>query len=75
MNPEIIRQIGNQRGAELRSWAAGARRARQAIQARRRPQHLVDRFDIPPIPDYVDGSFQSQEASGTAGLTSARHDA
>jgi hypothetical protein len=64
MHPEILREITEQRGRELRARAQQDRLARAANRARRgaRRRHgapdQADGFAIPAIPDYVDGSFR-----------------
>jgi hypothetical protein len=63
MHPEILRLMNDQRGHELRTRAQQARLARKIKSARR--GHGVDQadeFDLPPIPDYVDGSFRTEGA-------------
>jgi hypothetical protein len=66
MHPEILRELTAQRGRDLRERAHRAQLARSASQgrraARRHARHLdeADAFVVPAIPDYVDGSFQSE---------------
>jgi hypothetical protein len=77
MHPEILRELTSQRGREMRAraheamLAAAASRARRA---RRRGSVLdeADGFDIPAIPDYVDGSFHVTPADGSLGDQRAR---
>ena len=67
MHPEILRQLSAHRGREMQARARQARLARMAIRARR-GRALPDEADdvtLPPIPDYVDGSFRTEPA-GTA---------
>lgn len=83
MHPEILRLINDQRGHELRTRAHQARLARMIKSARR--GHGVDEADefvLPPIPDYVDGSFVTEgagalpvdgQASGTGHAAAAQH--
>lgn len=55
MHPDISRELMNQRTSEMRAAAQRAslaRKARQAVRARRR-EHTE--FVPPVIPDYVDG--------------------
>ena len=62
MHPEILRLITAQRGHEMRTRAHRARLARM-IRSARRGHHLpdeADEFVLPPIPDYVDGSFHTE---------------
>jgi hypothetical protein len=61
MHPEILRLMSDQRGHELRSRAHQARLAR-IVKSARRGRGLADEFVIPPIPDYVDGSFRTEGA-------------
>ena len=82
MHPEILRLMNDQRGHELRTRAHQARLARM-IKSVRRGRGLADEVDIPPIPDYVDGSFRTegagarsvdgQAASGTGRSAAAQH--
>ena len=79
MHPEILRQINDQRGHELRERAHRARLVRTAIRSRRHGRDLPDDdFVVPAIPDYVDGSFQADhvvgQVAGEAGQApAARH--
>ena len=67
MHPEILREIGAQRGRELRERAHRGRLARMAIRSRRHGRDLPDDdFVVPAIPDYVDGSFHTDRAVGQA---------
>jgi hypothetical protein len=62
MHPEILRLMTAQRGQDMRSRAHQARLVRM-IRSARRGQHLpdeADEFVLPPIPDYVDGSFHAE---------------
>ena len=82
MHPEILRLVNEQRGHELRTRAHQARLARM-IKSARRGRGLADEAElvIPPIPDYVDGSFRTegtgvlsadtQAASGTGHAATA----
>ena len=78
MHPEILRQINDQRGRELRERAHRSRLAKMAIRGRRHGRDLPDDdFTIPAVPDYVDGSFRTDQAVGQvaseAGQAPARH--
>ena len=78
MHPEILRQINDQRGRELRERAHRARLVRTAIRSRRHGRDLPDDdFVVPAVPDYVDGSFRTDQAVGQvaseAGQAPARH--
>jgi hypothetical protein len=62
MHPEILRLMSDQRGHEMRTQAHQARLVRM-IRSARRGHHLpdeIDEFVLPPIPDYVDGSFHTE---------------
>ena len=65
MHPEILRLMSNQRSREMRAQAHQARLVRSIRFARRGrhwPDH-ADEFVLPPIPDFVDGTFHTE---GTA---------
>jgi hypothetical protein len=65
MHPEILRQMHDQRGRELRERAHRSRLVRMAIRSRRHGRDLPDDdFVVPAIPDYVDGSFSTDRAVG-----------
>jgi hypothetical protein len=74
MHPEILRQLNVQRGREMQARAHQARFVRMIRSARRghgRPDQ-ADEFVLPPIPDYVDGSFHAASAGvAPAGAASA----
>lgn len=62
MHPEILRLMAAQRGQEMRTRAHQARLVRM-IRSARRGHHLpvkIDEFELPPIPDYADGSFHAE---------------
>ena len=78
MHPEILRQINDQRGRELRERAHRSRLVRTAIRSRRHGRDLPDDdFVVPAIPDYVDGSFRPERAvsqvASEAGQAPAGH--
>jgi hypothetical protein len=61
MHPEILRLMTAQRGHEMRTRAHQARLVKMIKSARRghhRPDE-ADEFVLPPIPDYVDGTFHT----------------
>ena len=62
MHPEILRELINQRGREMREQAHRARLARMIRSSRRGRARPGDEIAIPAIPDYVDGSFQTEPA-------------
>ena len=81
MHPEILRLINDQRSHELRTRAHQARLVRM-IKSARRGHGVEDEFVLPPIPDYVDGSFLTEgagalsvdeQASGTGHTAAAQH--
>ena len=78
MHPEILRAMSDQRGQEMRERAHRSRLARMI----RRSRHVRDlppdnEIVVPAIPDYVDGSFRTDQAVGQvasdAGQAPARH--
>ncbi|MGH3178369.1 MAG: hypothetical protein ACRDPF_31405 [Streptosporangiaceae bacterium] len=78
MHPEILRAISAQRNQELQERAHQSRLARMAIRGRRHRRNLPDDdFVVPAVPDYVDGSFRTDQAVGQvaseAGPAPARH--
>ena len=81
MHPEFLREMTAQRQHEMRARAHQNRLARMAIRVGRRARNLADEaygFVIPPIPDYVDGSFRTepaveQTASEAGQAPAARH--
>jgi hypothetical protein len=85
MHPEILRELTAQRGRDMQARARQAKLAQMASRARRagRRGHGVldeaDRFVVPAIPDYVDGSFRTEpagdQAASEAGRAPARHGA
>jgi hypothetical protein len=77
MHPEILRELTAQRSRELQQRAQRAQLARtasRALRALRRSVHLTgaDEFVVPPIPDYVDGSFRTTEDQGASQVPAAR---
>ena len=66
MHPEMLRELTDQRGREMRARARQSTLARLAIRAARRRRSQLDEADefvLPGIPDYVDGSFRPGPAS------------
>lgn len=64
MNPYLMLEVARQRTAEQHEAArkAGRRRAlRKAARAKRAEEAAAGTFDLPPVPDYVDGSFRTAE--------------
>ena len=64
MMGEVIRQRSTERQEEARK-AGLARTLRKTLRQRARAK--TDTFAVPPIPDYVDGSFRATEGAGKAG--------
>jgi hypothetical protein len=80
MHPEFLREMTDLRGREMRARARQDRLARLArmVSRRGRQSARVDEtpeFVIPAIPDYVDGSFQTEPAVGEASQEPAAHHA
>jgi hypothetical protein len=78
MHPEILRAMNAQRSHEMQERAHQSRLARMAIRGRRHRRNLPDDdFVVPAVPDYVDGSFRTDQAVGQvasdAGRAPARH--
>ncbi len=62
---EVIRQRTTERQEEARKTGL-ARALRKTLRQRARTE-APDTFAVPPIPDYVDGSFRVTESAGKAG--------
>jgi len=63
VHPEIVREMAEQRGREMRARAAEnrlARAARLALRQGRGGSQQTDEFIAPAIPDFVDGSFLTE---------------
>jgi hypothetical protein len=81
MHPEILRELASQRGREMRDHAHRATLARMATKIRRARRRGLSGLEygaeivMPPIPDYVDGSFRAtaahDQAAGQPGPLSA----
>lgn len=70
MHPEILRELGTQRGRELRARAQQARLARMAGRARPAPRRGRDDTGGPVIsavPAFTDGSCTAGPAEGAGG--------
>jgi hypothetical protein len=64
MHPDIMLELARQRNSERRKAAGDAslaRALRKAIRAQRSHAEAPDAFVVPPIPDYVDGTFRGAE--------------
>ncbi len=62
MNPEILRMIAKQQVQDAQARAYRRRTAR-ALRFGRRHAVEIDDFAVPPIPDYVDGSFRTDQVT------------
>ena len=73
MNAYLMLEVAKQRTAEQHEAARQASRLqalRKAIRAQRH-QAAAGAFDLPPIPDYVDGTFATTEDEAAAERTGA----
>ena len=64
MHPDILREMTSQRRVEMQTRAQQARVGRMVRRARRairRSHGAADGFVVPAIPDFVDGSFRTEE--------------
>lgn len=64
MHPDLMLEVARQRAAERRERASNAtlaRAARNAARAQRESAEAPDAVVLPPIPDYVDGTFRGGE--------------
>jgi hypothetical protein len=64
MHPDLMRELANQRGCEMRTRAREARLVRglrKALRERRISAKASDMPIAPRIPDYVDGTFRETE--------------
>jgi hypothetical protein len=72
MHPDILREVTEQRGREMRARAQQASLARIASKAARAvrrghgAREEADGFVMPAIPDYVDGSFGAEPLADDA---------
>jgi len=75
MHPDLMRELIDQRVREMRSQAAQAglaRTLRAALRRRRRAGAAPEEIALPPVPDYVDGTFRAdREAAREHGATTA----
>jgi hypothetical protein len=82
MHPEMLSQIIQDRGRDMRARAAEDRLARSLFKARRARRHAgteqhstaqhstaQDGFVMPMIPDYVDGSCRELSTAGAGDST------
>jgi hypothetical protein len=74
MHPEILRLMNEQRGREMRARAHQARLVKM-IRSARRGHDLADETDnfvLPPVPDYVDGTFRTEGVLPVDGQAAGR---
>ena len=74
MHPEILRLMTEQRGREMRARAHQARLVKM-VRSARRGRDLVDETDnfvLPPVPDYVDGTFRTEDVLPVDGQAAGR---
>jgi hypothetical protein len=64
MHPDVMRELANQRGREMRARAREATPARRISKEMRRRTAAASEFVPPRIPDYVDGTFRDTELAG-----------
>jgi hypothetical protein len=69
MHPDVIRELADQHGRELRARARAAGAARLARRFRKEPHRRAAaaakaEFVLPRISDYVDGTFRDPELAG-----------
>ncbi len=65
MHPDLMLEVAMQRAAERRERARNAtlaRAVRKAAREQRRRDAEPDPVVLPPIPDYVDGTFRGGES-------------
>jgi len=82
MHPEILRELHSQHNRDLQQRAQRAqlaRTVRRTLRALRRGTAVAeaDKFAVPAIPDYVDGSFRTTgdqaAGNGQGQVPAARH--
>ena len=67
MHPDVMGEMIRQRSAERQAEARQTnlvRTLRRALRQRSRTEGQ-DTFVVPPIPDYVDGTFRTTEDAGS----------
>jgi hypothetical protein len=64
MHPDVMWELANQRGREMRVRAREASLARRIHKEMRRRTVAAAEFVLPRIPDYVDGTFRDTELVG-----------
>jgi hypothetical protein len=76
MNPYLMLEVARQRTAEQHEAASKARRRRalrRDARAQRKQQAAAGAFDLPPIPDFVDGTFRTAEDQSVTERAGAAH--
>jgi hypothetical protein len=63
MHPDVMRELADQRGREMRAGAREATVAKRIRKERGRTAAAAE-FVLPRIPDYVDGTFRATELAG-----------
>jgi hypothetical protein len=61
MHPDVMRELANQRGREMRARAREAGLAKRIRKEMRGRTAAAAEFALPRIPDYVDGTFHDME--------------
>jgi hypothetical protein len=61
MHPDLMRDLVDQRGREMRARAREVTLARRIRKELRRRTAAAAEFALPRIPDYVDGTFRDAE--------------
>jgi hypothetical protein len=71
MHPDVMRELADQRGREMKARAREARLARRIRREMRRRTAAAE-YVLPPIPDDVDGAFRDPELAGHSGRAAER---
>ena len=58
MHPDLMRELADQHGREMRARAREATQARRARRGLRRRTAAAAELAMPRVPDYVDGTFR-----------------
>ena len=64
MHPDVMRELANQRGREVRAGVREVTLARRIREEMRWRTAAAAEFILPRIPDYVDGTFRDTELAG-----------
>jgi hypothetical protein len=67
MHPDVMGEVIRQRSAERQAEARRTNLVRAVRKMRRQRSRTEgqDTFAVPPIPDYVDGTFRTTENAGS----------